>query len=195
MDSTGEDTTGGGMYVDMDEVTHEEYQENFAEFMDDIQNHVKKLAAESSRAPQDAYEAFQGKTNGWVSLACLLRWSFLDSLLFTLYLCSAFSSAVDWTENWLRGLLCFHVILFVIVVLTRKNTTIQSMLFLYICFLVLLAEYLNTFCAENWESFSTQNYFDTHGSFAAVVYAAPLLVIALLQMVILFNVESLCMYF
>lgn len=71
------------MYVDMDEVTHEEYQENFAEFMDDIQNHVKKLAAESSRAPQDAYEAFQGKTNGWVSLACLLPWSFLDSLLFT----------------------------------------------------------------------------------------------------------------
>ena len=73
--------------------------------------------------------------------------------------------------------------LFFLVCFTRTNTTIQSGLFVYICFLVLLAEYLNAFCAENWESFATQNYFDKHGSFAAVVYAAPLLVIALLQMV------------
>lgn len=95
----------------------------------------------------------------------------------------AFASAVDWTENWLRGLLCFHFVLFLIVCFTRHNTTIQSGLFLYICFLVLIAENLNTFCSQNWELFSTQNYFDTHGNFAAVVYAAPLLIIALLQMV------------
>jgi hypothetical protein len=49
--------------------------------------------------------------------------------------------------------------------------------------LVLLAEHLNSFCAQHWESFATQNYFDTHGSFAAVIYASPLLFIALLQMV------------
>lgn len=62
MDSASdEDTTiSGGMYVEMDEDTHEQYEENFADFMTDIQNHVKQLAAESSRAPQDAYEAFQG---------------------------------------------------------------------------------------------------------------------------------------
>mmetsp|Transcript_2446 Transcript_2446/g.4453 ORF Transcript_2446/g.4453 Transcript_2446/m.4453 type:complete len:192 (+) Transcript_2446:73-648(+) len=156
MDSASdEDTTmSGGMYVEMDEDTHEQYEENFADFMTDIQNHVKQLAAESSRAPQDAYEAFQ-----------------------------AFSSAVDWSESWLRGLLCFHAILFLIVLFTRKNTAIQSILFLYICFLVLMAEYINSFCAQHWESFATQNYFDTHGSFAAVVYAAPLLIIALLQMI------------
>jgi len=51
----------GSLYVEMDEASHEEYQENFQDFMTDIQNHVKQLATESSRAPQDAYEAFQGK--------------------------------------------------------------------------------------------------------------------------------------
>lgn len=56
-DGFGED----GLYMEMDEATHEEYQENFQDFMTDIQNHVKQLASESSRAPQDAYEAFQGK--------------------------------------------------------------------------------------------------------------------------------------
>lgn len=50
-----------GLMMEMDEATHEEYQENFQDFMSDIQNHVKQLATESSRAPQDAYEAFQGK--------------------------------------------------------------------------------------------------------------------------------------
>ena len=59
-----------GLYVEMDEVTHEEYQENFADFMTDIQNHVKQLASESSRAPQDAYEAFQGKAYIALSSVC-----------------------------------------------------------------------------------------------------------------------------
>lgn len=62
MDSSeeGDITVGGGLYVEMDADTHEQYEENFADFMSDIQSHVQKLAAESSRAPQDAYEAFQG---------------------------------------------------------------------------------------------------------------------------------------
>ena len=96
----------------------------------------------------------------------------------------AFTSAVDWSETWLRGLACFHIILLLIVIMTRHDATIQSGLFLYICFLVFLAEYLNDFCANNWESFASQNYFDKNGIFAAVVYAGPLLIIALIQMVI-----------
>lgn len=67
--STEEDAGGGdGLYMEMDESTHEEYKENFGDFMSDIQNHVKQLASESSRAPQDAYEAFQGVRDTFVIL-------------------------------------------------------------------------------------------------------------------------------
>ena len=51
----------GGLFVDMNEDEHQEYKENFADFMQEIQDHVKFLAKQSSRAPQDAYEAFQGE--------------------------------------------------------------------------------------------------------------------------------------
>lgn len=64
----GEESTmeGDGLYVEMDESSHEEYQENFADFMNNIQEHVKTLAAESSRAPKDAYEAFQGRNGEYI---------------------------------------------------------------------------------------------------------------------------------
>jgi hypothetical protein len=42
--------------------------------------------------------------------------------------------------------------------------------------LVAVSEHLNAFCAQNWESLTTQNYFDEHGTFLASIYSAPLLV-------------------
>lgn len=33
----------------------------------------------------------------------------------------AFSSAVDWEERWIQGVLAFHVALFVFFLLTRKH--------------------------------------------------------------------------
>ena len=42
---------------------------------------------------------------------------------------------------------------------------------------------LNTYCFNNWSLFSKQNYFDEHGVFASNLYAGPLLLICLFQLV------------
>lgn len=96
---------------------------------------------------------------------------------------NAFSAAIDWTENWIRILIAFHVLTITIVYITKNNSDIQSVLFLLLCAMVVMAERLNTFCAVNWQMFSKQNYFDEHGVFASLLYAGPLLSICLFQLV------------
>jgi hypothetical protein len=46
-----------------------------------------------------------------------------------------------------------------------------------------VAEPLNTWCNENWTLVATQNYFHSTGLFATVLYATPLLLIAMLSLV------------
>lgn len=128
--------------------------DSFADFMSSIEESVMRMVRESSKAPENLRE----------------HWA-------------AFSSAVDWQENWIRGLLAFHVVLLTLVVLTRKDANLQTMIFVMTCAMVLLAERLNAFCAAHWMLFSKQNYFDDHGVFAGVVYAGPLLLICLFQLV------------
>lgn len=48
---------------------------------------------------------------------------------------------------------------------------------------VLLAERINGYLAFNWESFASQNYFDPHGVFIAVLWSGPLLLISMLIVV------------
>lgn len=48
---------------------------------------------------------------------------------------------------------------------------------------VYLAERLNTVLSENWQSFATQNYFDTHGVFLSVLWSGPLLIISIVILV------------
>ena len=62
-------------------------------------------------------------------------------------------------------------------VLTRHNNTVQIGLFVSIMASVYMAERLNTFAAANWESFSTQNYFDKRGVFISTLWSTPLLLI------------------
>ena len=38
---------------------------------------------------------------------------------------SAFAAAVDWSEVWVRGLVAFHALLWVVVLLYRRNMTVQ----------------------------------------------------------------------
>ena len=95
----------------------------------------------------------------------------------------AFTSAINWSERWIQALLIFHVTLFLAAVILRNNENAQMSIFLTVCILVYFCESVNTYCSLHWRDFSTQNYFDERGVFASVMYAAPLLVIGLLQLV------------
>lgn len=97
--------------------------------------------------------------------------SFTDSVL-------AFIHAVDWTEPWLIMLLTFHVIIFYMAIITRKNNNIQMGLFFSALFCVYMAERLNKLLAHNWASFARQPYFDHHGVFMSTVWSGPLLLIS-----------------
>ncbi len=128
--------------------------ESLGELIHSIEDTVKNLMKESYKAPKDLYEHWQ-----------------------------AFSSAVNWNEDFLKYLLAFHLTLFLFVAISRRNTDIQGVLFIVVAGLVFLAEQLNAWCGDNWRYFSTQNYFDKAGLFIGIFYAAPLLIIATLQLV------------
>ena len=88
-----------------------------------------------------------------------------------------FYHAVDWKEPWIRAILCLHVILLVVVIVTRKYPTFQFGLIIAICTLIYFAETFNSYGAKNWQTFSTQDYFDKNGVFASVIFSSPLLIL------------------
>ena len=95
----------------------------------------------------------------------------------------AFRAAIDWEERWIQGLVVFHILLFVLFLLFRNNIDFQTAQFLLICVLVGFSERLNGFCALHWRSFSRQNYFDEHGTFASTLFSGPLLLIGFAQLI------------
>ncbi len=119
-----------------------------------VEESMKKIMEESYRAPKDMYE----------------HWC-------------AFTSAINWHERFITCLFVFHVILFLAAVSTRKSFSIQVVLFMFVCLLVYISEYLNSYGALRWKDFATQNYFDSHGAFMGIFFNAPLLMILFLQMV------------
>ncbi|KAI4339679.1 hypothetical protein MLD38_024592 [Melastoma candidum] len=94
-----------------------------------------------------------------------------------------FFHAIDWKEPWLIGLISFHCLLLITVVLSRKCLNFQMCLFLLSLAGVYLAERLNSFLGDHWKSFATQNYFDPHGIFLSTLWSGPLLVIAIIILV------------
>lgn len=127
---------------------------DFGDFMKGIEESMLHMMKESAKVPETAMEQWQ-----------------------------AFAAAIDWSETWIRGLLGFHVAMLFVAFLTRNSINAQTVLFLLICGLIFISEYLNTYCAANWQLFARQNYFDPHGVFAGTLYAGPLLIIALFQLV------------
>jgi hypothetical protein len=101
-----------------------------------------------------------------------------------------FFHAIDWKEPWLISLMVFHLVVLITVVVSRKNTNFQMVLFLLALSGVYFAEKLNNLLANNWKNFSTQNYFDKHGVFFSVLWSGPLLVIAII--ILLNTLFSLC---
>ncbi|KAJ3681521.1 hypothetical protein LUZ60_016010 [Juncus effusus] len=94
-----------------------------------------------------------------------------------------FFRAVDWKEPWLIGLMSFHVILLLVVILSRRKVNFQLLLALFSFGGVFMAERINTYLAKNWKKFSSQNYFDSHGVFISVLWSGPLVIFTMLIVV------------
>lgn len=82
---------------------------------------------------------------------------------------------VDWTEPWLMGLITFHILALCLTLLTRDRGNVQAVLFLTALLLVYFSEALNELAAKHWQSFSSQQYFDSQGMFISLVFSTPLL--------------------
>ena len=154
------------------------YEDSFAEFMTDINDHFSTLVQESYKAPQDAWEEWQGMYYTITYVDCLMY-----ACGVYMGLLSAFKTAVNWDEWFLMPLLGIYITLFLLVLLTRNNINFQFIIFTAIFVVVLCAQWINRICAENWRSFATQNYFQDRGTFVAVFLCAPLLAIATVQLV------------
>ncbi|GMH39695.1 hypothetical protein BSKO_07593 [Bryopsis sp. KO-2023] len=93
-----------------------------------------------------------------------------------------FVHAVDWTEPWIIGLICTHVLLLVSVIVFRSRTTFQSLLFTAIVLVIYQAEQINKYLGQNWKSFAKQQYFDPSGFFITTMLSTPLLLILLVML-------------
>mmetsp|Transcript_41238 Transcript_41238/g.81103 ORF Transcript_41238/g.81103 Transcript_41238/m.81103 type:complete len:186 (-) Transcript_41238:128-685(-) len=95
----------------------------------------------------------------------------------------AFIAAVDWSEKWIQALIAFQLVLWVTTVVTRNRFNWQVATFFFVSILVWGSETINTYAHLNWKAFSTQDYFDPKGFFFSTVFAGPLLMLAMFQMV------------
>jgi hypothetical protein len=132
----------------------ESADESQSSFFQAVEENLRKIMEETSRAPKDLME----------------HWS-------------AFTSAINWRESLIVGILVFHAVMLVLVLTTRKSFGFQVFVFLFACLLVYTSEHINTAASLHWKSFATQNYFDKQGVFMGIFFNAPLLIILFVQMV------------
>jgi len=119
--------------------------------------------------------------------------AFLDQLV-------GFVHAVDFREPAIVALLAFHVGVAALAVALRRAPNASAALFLGVCGLVLSAASLNEWLGRrgpapaalpNWKRAGfSQNYFDARGAFAAILFCAPLLLVALGQMLYALSLAS-----
>lgn len=139
--------------------------ETFDDFFQAIESQMMDYVKKSYKVPETSWDQFQ-----------------------------AFLAAVNWNEKLIVGLVCFHLTLFLIFILFRRNLDVQMVLFLLISALVYFSENVNRWGSAHWRDFATQNYFDKSGVFMGIFYAAPMLLIATAQLVGLFLFASLQWY-
>ncbi|KAF9900967.1 hypothetical protein EC991_006690 [Linnemannia zychae] len=98
---------------------------------------------------------------------------------------SGFIEAVEWQQTWIQMVLAMHLVIFIIIIALRNRpNSLAAMLFCTIL-LAALSEPLNGIGSRHWQSFSDDNYFDSHGVFTGLVWAAPLLVNAIVATMLL----------
>ncbi|KAF9333121.1 hypothetical protein BGZ91_011395 [Linnemannia elongata] len=101
---------------------------------------------------------------------------------------SGFIQAVEWQQTWIQMVLVMHLIFFIIIVsLRNRPNPLAAMLFCTIL-LAALSEPLNGIGSRHWQLFADDNYFDSHGVFTSLVWAAPLLVNAMVTTMLLLRV-------
>ena len=96
-----------------------------------------------------------------------------------------FVDETDWTEPWLLGVGAFHVTLLAAHVAARRRPNVQAGLFLLTVALGYATETLNRLAGEHHLRFSQHNYFDRQGFFISMIWAGPLIVIALVSIVVM----------
>ncbi|KAG0267879.1 Transmembrane protein 18 [Linnemannia exigua] len=95
---------------------------------------------------------------------------------------SGFIQAVEWQQTWIQMVLAMHLVIFIIIIALRNRPNpLAAMLFCTTA----LSEPLNGIGSRHWQSFSDDNYFDSHGVFTGLVWAAPLLVNAMVATMLL----------
>lgn len=126
---------------------------DFGTFMHNLESQVLSMMEKSYRAPRDAREHF-----------------------------AAFTAAINWEQPWIRGLLAFHVLNLLFFIVTRNSIDWQTGQFVFICLVVMFSERINSYCSDNFASFSDQNYFDAKGAFMGLMFSGPLLLVCFFQL-------------
>jgi len=91
---------------------------------------------------------------------------------------NAFRSAITWNEPFIIGLIAFQVIMFTAALyVSKRDRGIAPRLTVMVMIgsLVKLSQHINSYAAEHWASFATQNYFDKRGVFIGIMFCGPLL--------------------
>ena len=122
--------------------------DSFGSLMANIETSMTQLMKSTSKAPSDLREHF-----------------------------AAFLSALTWTDNIFKYLLAFHLVLFVLLIISRNSFGFQIFLFFFASALVFLSERFNAFGQQHWQMFGTQNYFDSSGAFMGIFFSGPLLLL------------------
>eukprot|EP01064_Diplonema_japonicum_P007530 TRINITY_DN1515_c0_g2_i1.p1 TRINITY_DN1515_c0_g2~~TRINITY_DN1515_c0_g2_i1.p1 ORF type:complete len:198 (+),score=54.37 TRINITY_DN1515_c0_g2_i1:59-652(+) len=106
-----------------------------------------------------------------------------------------FYKAVDWSEDWLKVMGGVHAAVWLVwlgTVIFGSSSNFKIGFFLTIALLTSSASYINQYGIDNWKDFATQNYFDPNGTFLAVTWCLPMLVLLfLILMQILIDVGRL----
>jgi hypothetical protein len=138
--------------IDMDEPSFSEEDLNFESPLNGIADGVLGDILQKQVGPQNAWENVQ-----------------------------AFRSAICWTEPFILSLLAFHILMTssIIYSVKRGGSWSQIILLGFIFFIVRMAERLNDFGSQHWESIATQDYFDSGGVFISIMVSAPLLLMTM----------------
>lgn len=91
---------------------------------------------------------------------------------------SDFVDSVRWEEPFIRLLIGFQFLLFLVTYVTRRRDSIQFMILLVITGIALSAEKLNGSGKRNWTKFAQQDYFDSKGLFMLTFLSGPFVVLA-----------------
>ncbi|KAK8789986.1 hypothetical protein WA158_006766 [Blastocystis sp. Blastoise] len=95
--------------------------------------------------------------------------------------CDVFVSSVTWSDTYIKILFSFYAIWLLLVILFKKNITFQFCALVLESVAIFGSKYLNNFAHENWQHFSSQDYFDESGLFVTILWSVPILIICCIQ--------------